>query len=305
MDAHNLPQHADSVAAHIAQFAAGHGVAAHSLDGTWEMLARSGLAQPGLAFASWAEAMALGGLLTPIVANCPDVGTALAELERFHPLLDRDRIILIRRPESVSVSLRSPDGGPAHQDTVDACFAMLCRMMRRLAGQQAVPSLVALRRITPADRGPYEAALGRPVFDQPADSCRFDAEALRAPIAHADPAVRLALRPYAERRIARRRVPWSTAVSELAADGTFELAKVARALAISSRALQLRLEQEDTSFATLIDTVRRERALALLAEPDLPISAIATRIGFATPSAFTRAFRRWTGMPPSRYRQVS
>lgn len=186
MDADNLSLHADSVAAHIAQFAASHGVVAHSLEGAWEALTRSGLAQPGLALACWAEAMALGGLFTPIVANCPDVGTALEELERFHPLLDRDRIILTRRPGSVSVSLRSPDGGPAHEDTVDACFAVLCRMIRRLAGERAVPSLVALRRTAPADRDLYEAVFGRPVFDRPADSCRFDTDALRALIVHAD-----------------------------------------------------------------------------------------------------------------------
>jgi AraC-like DNA-binding protein len=296
---------ADPVAVQIARFAAGYGVTAASVEEAWERLRRSGVARPGLAFASWVETAALGGLLTPIVANCPDVGTALAELERFHPLLERDRIVLTRVQLTVAVTLRSPGGGPAHEDTVDAFFAVLCRILRRLAGERAVPCLVALRRAAPAEPEVYAQAMGAPAaFNQPGDSCRFRAAALRAPIAHADQAVRRALVPYAERRISQRRAPWSATVSELAAAGTFELAAASGALAVSPRTLQLRLEQEGTSFAAVIDAVRKERALALLAEPGLPITAIAARTGFATPSAFTRAFRRWTGLPPSRYRRT-
>jgi AraC-like DNA-binding protein len=301
-----LPSHADPVAVQIARFAAGYGVVADPVEGAWEALRRSGVAQPGLAFAAWVETVTLGGLLTPIVANCPDVGTALAELERFHPLLERDRIALARWPQSASVTLYSPDGGPAHPETVDAFFAVLCRMLRGLAGERALPSQVMLRRAAPARRDDYDVSFGVPiVFSQPADSCRFRADALRVPIDHADPAVRQALVPHAEHRISRRQAPWSAAVSELAATGMFGLAKVAGVLAVSPRTLQLRLEDEGTSFATVIDGVRRERALALLAEPGLPISAIAARTGFATPSAFTRAFRRWTGLPPSHYRRTA
>jgi len=44
--------------------------------------------------------------------------------------------------------------------------------------------------------------------------------------------------------------------------------------------------------------------MGMIAVPDLPVTVIAARLGFATPSAFTRAFRRWTGTSPSRYRQL-
>jgi AraC-like DNA-binding protein len=306
MGADFVPSPADPVATQISRFAAGFGVPAGPVEGTWAALLRSGVAQPGIAFAAWVETVSLGGLLTPIVANCPDVGTALTELERFHPLLERDRIVLARRPRSASVTLCSPDGGSAHPETVNAFFAVLCRMLRRLAGERGLPSQVLLRRAAPARSDDYDHAFGVPtVFNQAADSCRFGAEALRAPIDHADPAVRRALVPHAAHRISQRRTPWSAAVSELAATGMFGLAQVAGVLAVSPRTLQLRLEDEGTSFATVIDAVRRETALALLAEPSLPISEIAARTGFATPSAFTRAFRRWTGLPPSQYRRTA
>ena len=305
MSADPFPLPADPVAVQVGRFAAGYGVAAGTIDETWEALKQAGVAQPGLAFASWVETVALAGLLTPLLANCPDVGTALAELARFHPLLERDRILLTRGPRSVTLTLRAPDGGPAHEDTVDAFFAVLCRMLRRLAGERGIPSQVTLRRAR-SGRDAYAAAFGvHAVFGQPADSCWFGASALQAPIGQADPVVRRALLPHAQYRIARPRTPWSAAVSECAAAGTFGLAQVAGLLAVSPRTLQVRLEEEGTSFAAVIEAVRKERALALLTEPGLPISVIAARTGFATPSAFTRAFRRWTGQSPSLYRRTT
>lgn len=52
-----------------------------------------------------------------------------------------------------------------------------------------------------------------------------------------------------------------------------------------------------------IEEVRVERAYALLAESTTPVKQIAARLGFATPSSFTLAFRRATGTTPARYRK--
>ncbi|NUP50337.1 MAG: helix-turn-helix domain-containing protein [Catenulispora sp.] len=295
---------ADPISAQVKRFAEEHDVVAASVDEAWEALRCAGLPHPGLVFASWTETTVLGGLLAPIIINCPDVAAMLDDLERFHPLVDRDRIVVARQPSGVTVSLRSPDGRSSHPDTVDACFAILTRAIHRLTDGLAVPSLVTLARPDPGDRGVFEEVFGRVAFAQPGDSCRFGDAALRARLVHADPVVRSMLRPYAERRVADRRMPWAAAASELLADDVSGLAEVAKALAVSPRTLQSRLEEEGTSFAALADAVRRERALAMLAQPGLPVTAIARRLGFATPSAFTRAFRRWTGVPPSEYRQA-
>jgi AraC-like DNA-binding protein len=300
--ANPLPSAADPIVAQVRRFAASHGVAATSLAEAWDALDGIGLARPGLAFASWTEMSVLGGLLAPVLVNCPDVATMIDDLERFHPLVDNDRIVVDREPRHVAVSLRSPHGRPSHPDTVDACFTLLCRAIRRLAGEQAAPTLVTLRRPAPADTAAYAGLSAGVSFAQPDDSCRFDQTALRLPITQADPVVRSMLRPYAERRVAHIRSSWTATVDELLAAGSTGLAEIARVLAVSSRTLQSRLEAEGTTFAALADAARRERAMALLSQPDLPVTAIAARVGFATPSAFTRAFRRWTGKSPSEYR---
>ena len=305
MDAARLSSPADPVAGHLARFAATHGVPVSPPQATWEALRAAGLDRPGLAFAAWAEITVLGGLVGPIAINSPDIGSLLDDLERFHPMFGREKILLTRRPHAVSLSLRAPNGLPADPDTVEACFALLCRIVRSIAGDGAGPSRVALRRARPDDIGDYERAFARQVaFGQPTDVCVFTSASLRIPLPDADAVVRSMLRPYAERRIAHQQVPWATAVTDLLRDASQpSLAAAARALSVSPRTLQARLTQEGTSFATLADDLRRERALTLLSQPDLAVTAIATRLGFSTPSALTRAFRRWTGMAPSDYRR--
>ena len=73
---------------------------------------------------------------------------------------------------------------------------------------------------------------------------------------------------------------------------------VARALGLSLRTMQRQLAVEGTSFSILVDTVRREQVLALIAEPKIPLSQISQSVGFRYPSTLVRAFRRWTGRTP-------
>jgi AraC-like DNA-binding protein len=311
MSAVSLPSRAhpgdDPVIVQLRQFAAAHGVlvphGAGSLEPVWAALRAAGVDHPGLAYATWADSLALGGVLSSILTNSPDVAALLEGLERFHPLMDRDEIVLRRQSSSITVTLRAPGGGAAHPDTVDASFAMLTRGIRRLAG--TLPSRVLLRRAAPLDPLPYRAAFGEVAFAQPADVCTFATATLANPVTNADPAILALVRPYAERRIAYQPLPWADQVSRvLAADPHTipKLADVARSLTVSVRTLQLRLAEEGKQFTVLAEAVQRERALTLLAHIDLPITAIATRTGFATPSAFTRAVRRWTAMTPTRYR---
>jgi AraC-like DNA-binding protein len=49
--------------------------------------------------------------------------------------------------------------------------------------------------------------------------------------------------------------------------------------------------------------VLHERALELLSRPALRLAEIAERLGFADASAFSKAFRRWTGRSPSDVRR--
>lgn len=77
---------------------------------------------------------------------------------------------------------------------------------------------------------------------------------------------------------------------------------VAEQLNLSSRTLKRRLAQQGTSFSALLEEARQLDAIALLRKPQLSLERVATELGYADPANFTRAFKRWTGLTPSAFR---
>jgi AraC-like DNA-binding protein len=82
------------------------------------------------------------------------------------------------------------------------------------------------------------------------------------------------------------------------------LDEVASELGMSERTLQRELRLEKTSFRQLIEDIRKEIAMQHLAQPGASASEAAFLLGFSEPSAFTRAFRRWTGSAPTEFQSA-
>lgn len=89
---------------------------------------------------------------------------------------------------------------------------------------------------------------------------------------------------------------------EAARTGPLSVSRIARHLGTSPRTLQRTLAMHGVTFRELVDSIRQEAALVLLAETGLPVREISECIGYRTPSAFARAFSRWTGRSPNHYR---
>ncbi|MFF4028087.1 MULTISPECIES: AraC family transcriptional regulator [Nocardia] len=91
-------------------------------------------------------------------------------------------------------------------------------------------------------------------------------------------------------------------VRESVGTRTVDVAAVARLLSMHERTLQRRLAQENTTFAHLLDDVRRETAHRLLTTTDLPLGQVAGMVGFAEQSGLSRAARRWWNVAPREVR---
>lgn len=89
----------------------------------------------------------------------------------------------------------------------------------------------------------------------------------------------------------------------LLAEGPVGIDAVARALGLSRQTLYRRLRAEGTSFAEVLDMLRRRLALKLIRDEGVAVKEAAWRLGFSDPAAFSRAFKRWTGRSPSEMRR--
>ncbi len=77
---------------------------------------------------------------------------------------------------------------------------------------------------------------------------------------------------------------------------------LARNLAMSTRKLQRKLSQEGTSYIKLLNNYRKKQAIKMVTKQKHSLSEVSVLLGFSCPSNFNRAFKRWTGTTPKKYR---
>lgn len=82
------------------------------------------------------------------------------------------------------------------------------------------------------------------------------------------------------------------------------LGQVAEASGMTTRTFQRRLNEENRTFKGLLDVVRQERALHLVAVGDKPISRVSSLLGYSRPTSLNRSMMRWTGMNPTAFRNA-
>jgi len=92
-------------------------------------------------------------------------------------------------------------------------------------------------------------------------------------------------------------------VLNLLPNGYPTLNEMSRRLGISSRTLQRRLAEAGLSYRGVIDQVRFRRACLGLSKGHVKVADLALELGYRDPSSFSRAFARWSGMAPGRYRE--
>lgn len=144
---------------------------------------------------------------------------------------------------------------------------------------------------------------GRLRFGQPVHRMVFSSSLLELPLGSADPVATELAKQQCEKELAALDEGLAGRIrQQLAARPELVLDQVAKLVHLSPRTLKRRLAEEATTFSTLRDDVRRQRALLLLDDRRLTIGEIATRLGYTELPNFTRAFRKWTGVTPAAYR---
>ena len=92
------------------------------------------------------------------------------------------------------------------------------------------------------------------------------------------------------------------AIEPMLGSGEVSIDRVARELGMSRQTLYRRLKAEGVTFEEILDAKRRQLAIRYLGLERNSVKAAAYKLGFSEPAAFSRAFKRWTGISPSEFR---
>ncbi|MFN9210284.1 MAG: AraC family transcriptional regulator ligand-binding domain-containing protein [Betaproteobacteria bacterium] len=249
------------------------------------------------------------GLVGLLAKYAPDVKTALRGIERYLFLNVRGAGVTLaveggaaRLTYDIHVA-----GAEANDQVGDGALATMLNLLRTLCGAGFAPTEVRFVHRRPDDVGPYRSFFGVPLrFDSEHYGVVFSADWLERPAPAADAELEHLLREQIETLESHhpddfpeqmRRVLRSALLT-----GHSGVREVAALFAMHPRTLHRRLREFGTSFQTLADEGRHEIARQMLADTALDVAAIAAALDYADASAFTRAFRRWTGTTPARWR---
>ncbi len=252
------------------------------------------------------------GVLAFSSRSAPTVRESLERLSRYIRLSnDTVEVSFAVDREGGAIRQRVP-GHPAclGRHANEFFVAILLEEGRRTFGQSAEPVRVWLAHDAP--RGldiARELGVAQVRFAAEENGLLFAPEVLALEVPRADPALLSYLDAQAHKQLGElapepgflmdvRRV-----VREELAKATATLPRAARLLGMSRRTLQRRLEEEGTSFHKLVDQAREELARNYVADASVPLTRIASVLGYSDERPFLRAFRRWTGLTPSAYRQ--
>jgi AraC-like DNA-binding protein len=249
------------------------------------------------------------GLMGLLVKYSPDVGAALHSLVRYFHLhvqgaalglvVDGDRAVL-------SYDIVHPDvEGTEHLG--DGAIAMLFNSMRTLCGADWRPVEARLARRKPEDARPYRRFFGVPVrFDAEQYALVFGADCLTLSLPETDPELRRLLQQQIDVLAAARGDTFLEQVRSVLHTALLthraKAEQVASLFSMHRRTMCRRLAAFDTSFQELVDEARFEMAQQLLQDSTMYVVQIAAVLDYADARAFTRAFKRWSGMTPLSWR---
>jgi AraC-like DNA-binding protein len=206
-------------------------------------------------------------------------------------------------------------GVPRHSDRhqIEFCMFAALRICRVLTGQNLVPQHFWISHYRSEGTSEMARFVGTKVeFGGERDEFALNIDARALPLIHSDPYLNDLLLKYCDAAVADRRGDMSqlrtrveNAISSMLPHGRVVVEDVARSLGMSERTLARKLSDEGLNFTEILQQLRRDLAVRYLDDRKLHVSKIAWLLGFHEVSAFTHAFKRWTGKTPRQMRTAA
>lgn len=254
------------------------------------------------------------GILGYLLHACDNMGEALLRLHRYGSLISNtmEQMQIIQVGNQIQLQWQPQE--PIDGILLEMGIAIMCRFSDQLVGRPVTTSYIHFNHSHKgkADKiQDYVQFFNCPVhFSQPCTLVSFPAANLSIPIDKPDKTLLAILQQQAD--LALQHLPSRNLflqdaqrkLIELCQYGEPTLVQLAAQLNLSSRTLQRRLMQQQLSFQQLLDEVRQQLCHQYLNQ-HVPLSDVAQLLGYSDQSAFTRAYKRWTGSTPLQQRRLN
>ena len=244
---------------------------------------------------------------------CANLMEVLDTIVRYGPLLTGRQAQIDHYKDleagRVGLTLSVAWPSPSIRFSHEAIFSAAQKTLTDLLQTPTVDVEVSLPYDTPQDTTAFKEIFGNNVrFNAEKATLSIPEALIKQPLPTSNPILRTLYDAECGRLLAGLSENASCAERTLAALDKLEgqypgLDQMASMLHLSTRTYRRRLQDEFTSFQTLLDSVRRKHAMQLLRHPEISVDRVAQRLGFSDASNFRRAFTQWTGRSPSQWRK--
>lgn len=250
------------------------------------------------------------GALGYVLLACENLGAALLRIQRYHRLMHDLNPVQHRLCHgNLELQWGTAQGKPGALFD-ESGITGIVQFGREVCGQSVPLTQVDFVNPPPADLRPYQAYFDCPVrFAQPMTRLVIPLSSLATPLRQPDPTLLHLMEQQVD--VAMAQLPEAgdlaemtrRVVAHLAPRGTPELDQVAQELRLSPRVFYRRLAEQGLNFRTLREAALQQVAELHLRDPRLTLAEVGALLGYSEQSAFSRAFKRWSGVPPLQWRR--
>lgn len=235
---------------------------------------------------------------------------SIKRFQRYSRILTEGAIFKIRETDnSFSLILNYLSISKQQPTRTDSFMAMFNAMCRANYGSDFHPQAIHLTHPKPDDIEPFIELFQCPIYFGTTENCfTISMETALKPLE--DPHPQLAelndqvvtefISMMDNNNIVEK---VKHEITKQLSDGLITDKTVSKALAMHKRTLQRKLQEQHTTFKTLLNEVRQTLANVYIDNHSMPLTEISYLLGFSNLSSFSRAFKRWTGTSPANYRK--
>lgn len=273
---------------------------------------RTGNDNIGLQFGQHFQPKQLG-MIGYAAISSPTLSAALKNMEILFPahqgqtsfgLLQDDGILWL------CYRIFDPRIANRRQDA-ELSLGMFCNVFKAALGPDWRPLEVRFEHARPDGWSEHERLFDAPVqFGRRTNAIAFRRADLDARMPTRDPYLFSVVRAFLQSRLQHEQDPTDFAsvvrneIKLQLGNAEPSIDQIAGVLGLTGQDFQRRLRRKGLSFNEILRAARHELALHYLEDMEMPLTEIAYNLGYSELSAFSRAFRSWTGMSPQRYRRA-